>query len=408
VTTSAPNPKKTESSIEQARAELAERLRERWGEIEQTAMTRLHGFAGPSGTPDPEYTEGLRAAASAALKFLLAGVEQGERSPPEVPAAVLIQARLAARHRVSLDTVMRRCFAGYSLFGDFLMEAAEGGKLLQSAALKRLLRTQAGLFDRLVAAVTAEYTREVEARATSREARRAERIERLLAGELIDVEDLSYDLEGHHLGAVLKGGDARDSIRRVAGDLDCRLLTVSRDEETLWIWLGGREALEPLELERRIEPQLPPQTRVAIGEPGEGPAGWRLSHLQARAALPVALRSSETFVRYGDVALLASILQDDLVASSLRELYLAPLEGGRDGGVAMRDTLRAYFAADRNVSSAAVALGVNRHTVTSRLRSVEDRLGCQLNDCATELDLALRFDSLGAPGPPSALVPSGD
>jgi PucR C-terminal helix-turn-helix domain/GGDEF-like domain len=396
VTTGTSSRKSTGSSVEQARAELAERLRGRWGEIEQAAMTRLHGFEGPTGTADPEYTEGLRAAASAALEFLLAGVEQGEKSPPEVPTAVLVQAGLAARHRVSLDTVMRRCFAGYSLFGDFLMEEAEGGKLLQSAALKWLLRTQAALFDRLVAAVTEEYTRELAATASSREARRAERIERLLAGELIDVGDLAYDLQGHHLGAVLKGGDVRKSVRQVAGGLDCRLLSVRRDEETLWVWLGGREEVDPLELERRLRAALPPRTRVAIGESGEGPAGWRITHLQAKAALPIALRSSESFVRYGDVALLASALQNDLIATSLRELYLAPLEQGRDGGPVLRETLRAYFAAERNVSSAAAALGVNRHTVASRLRTAEERLGYQLNECAAELDLALRLDKLGA------------
>jgi DNA-binding PucR family transcriptional regulator len=131
-----------------------------------------------------------------------------------------------------------------------------------------------------------------------------------------------------------------------------------------------------------------------------------LTHQQASAALPIALRSPEPFVRYADVALLASILQDDLLASSLRELYLDPLERERDGGEVARRTLRAYFAAERNVSSAAVALGVKRHTVTNRLRTIEQRLGRPLNDCASEVDTALRLEDLGYRFLPRGLMSS--
>ena len=43
------------------------------------------------------------------------------------------------------------------------------------------------------------------------------------------------------------------------------------------------------------------------------------------------MRGPEPFVRYVDVALLAAVLQDDLLATSLRKLYLEPLEAERDG-----------------------------------------------------------------------------
>jgi hypothetical protein len=38
---------------------------------------------------------------------------------------LLVQARLAARSDVSLDIVLRRYFAGYSLLGDFLVGEAD-------------------------------------------------------------------------------------------------------------------------------------------------------------------------------------------------------------------------------------------------------------------------------------------
>jgi DNA-binding PucR family transcriptional regulator len=107
------------------------------------------------------------------------------------------------------------------------------------------------------------------------------------------------------------------------------------------------------------------------------------------------LNGPNPVVRYADVALIASALQDDLLTESLHQQYLAPLEHERDGGEVLRQTLRAYFDADRNISAAAGALGANRNTVSNRLRSVEARIGRPLNACATELESALRLSELG-------------
>lgn len=77
------------------------------------------------------------------------------------------------------------------------------------------------------------------------------------------------------------------------------------------------------------------------------------------------------------------------------QIYLSPLDGQRDGGRLARNTLREYFAAGRNASSAAAALGVARHTVQNRLRTVEQDLGRALHTCTAELEVALRLDELG-------------
>lgn len=131
---------------------------------------------------------------------------------------------------------------------------------------------------------------------------------------------------------------------------------------------------------------------MTVGEPGEGLSGWRFSHLQAKAALPVAVRRGKSILPYADVALLSSILRDDLVASSLRQLYLAPLEQTKDGGKVARETLRAYFTSERNISSTAAALGIDRHTVRNRIRAIEGLLGRSLKASAADLEIALRLD----------------
>ena len=86
--------------------------------------------------------------------------------------------------------------------------------------------------------------------------------------------------------------------------------------------------------------------------------------------------------------------KDELLSTSLRQIYLKPLEMDRDNGQVARETLRAYFDSGRSISAAAASLGVNRNTVTNRFRSIEDTLGCSLDDCGTEVDVALHVEQL--------------
>ena len=122
--------------------------------------------------------------------------------------------------------------------------------------------------------------------------------------------------------------------------------------------------------------------------PGQGGAADRDAQLQA-------------LIRYADVALLASMLRDELLATTLRQRYLVPLTEERDGGEVLRETLQAYFAAGRNVSSAAAVLGVNRKTIASRLSTIEASIGRPLGSCAAEFEAVLRMDELGASSAPA-------
>lgn len=379
-------------SLREVRSELAERLRERLPEIQAAVTTRVYSISDPREVSDPAYVQGLNAALAAAVEHRLDVLEAGERQAPPVPDALLAQARLDARDGVPLDTVLRRYVAGNALFGDFLVEEAERADV-PSSALRRLLGAQATLGDRLIAAVSEEHARAAQSRPTSAADRRRECVKSLLAGELVDHSELGYDLDAHHLALMAKGAGAEEPMRRLAKALDRRLLIVQREEESKWAcWLGG---MRPLEMEKALgalADTIPDGVFVTLGEPAEGLSGWRFSHLQAKAALPVAERRGQRVLRYADVALLTAIARDDLTARSLHQLYLAPLEQARDRGKVARETLRAYFAAERNVSSTAAVLGVDRRTVRNRLGAVEALLGRPLKDVAADLEIALRLD----------------
>ena len=373
-------------------AAISGRLRERRAALEQAARTRIYAISDPAEVADPTYKEGLRAAIAAGLEYGVGAMTSGGSArEPDVPVLLLAQARSAARNRVGLDTVVRRYFAGYSLLGDLLVEQAEDVDL-GGAELKPLLRSLTAAFDRLLAEVSAEYEREARRRPVNAEQRHLQLVRRLLDGGPAEATRLAYDLRAHHLAAIAAGPEGEQALRHLATGLDRSLLLTYPGDDVIWGWLGGSRPLDPAEALAMLRMAGPEQGLFAVGEPGKGLAGWRLSHRQAAAALSIARRGPERRVRYADVALLASVLQDDLLATSLRRLYLEPLTEERDGGAGLRTTLRAYFAAECNISSAAAALGVNRNTVTSRLRAIEARLGRSLGVCGAELEVALRFE----------------
>jgi hypothetical protein len=136
-----------------------------------------------------------------------------------------------------------------------------------------------------------------------------------------------------------------------------------------------------------IATRLDAQTAHREAGPRDGLGVARVPRAaRARGRPPAGRRDA---VRYVDVSLIAALLQDELASISLRRLFLEPLEARADGGVSLRDTLRAYFAVDRIATSAASALGANRNTVASRLREVESRIGRPLSRCGAEVEAQL-------------------
>jgi len=378
--------------MKEVRSALPSRLRERLPELRGAIATRVYAISDPRDIADPAYLQGLNAALTAAIDYRLAVLEVGERHVPAVPPVLLAQARLDARDGVPLDAVLRRYFAGNALFADFLVEEASQAEV-PSSILRRLLGEQATLGDRLLAAVSVEHAREAKERPRSAAERRRECVKSLLAGELVDHSELDYDLDAHHLALMAKGEGVDQLMHGLASTLDRRLLAARREEEQIWAcWLGGRSRLEADQALRALAEIPLDRMIVTVGEPGEGLSGWRFSHQQAKAALPIAEHKGQHVLRYADVVLLASTLRDDLSAASLHQLYLEPLERGRDGGKVARATLRAYFAAERNISSTAAALGVDRRTVRNRISAIEELLGRPLKGSLAELEIALRLD----------------
>jgi hypothetical protein len=378
-------------SLDEVRAGLVIRLRARRSELEEAIVARVRAVSEAPSKEDAEYVTGLRAAIEAAVEHSLSGIELGEEWRAPIPSAAAAQARRAARYGVSLDAVLRRYTAGDRLLADFVMDEADR---FPRHALRQVLNTQAMALDRLMASIAGEYRDEVARAARSPEQRRAERVQRLLAGAPVESAELDYELSGWHLGVIATGAKSAPALEGLAEALGWAHLLVPGGDRSHWAWLGGQRRPEIADVEGVLADKDTDGVALAVGEPARGVEGWRMTHWQAQRALWVALRQPRPLTRYADVLLLAPAMRDDVLAKSLREIYLLPLAGLRDGGAMARETLRTYFASGRNAATAAAALNVNRHTVERRLHKIEASLDRPLHTCQAELEVALRLGAL--------------
>jgi hypothetical protein len=384
-------------SLEQVRAAVVERLRARQAELEGAIFERVRAdVPDPVGDGDAELAAGLRAVIRAVVEAALASIESGEPWSGPVPHAAVLQAQRAARSGVTLDAAHQRYLAGHELLLDrVLEEIARGDCSLreQTVLCRQAHQAQMSLLRRLAATIADEYDKEARRAVRSSEQRRAEIVTALLDGRVVDTTPLGYELGVAHVGMIATGAGARDAVRCLAVPADRRLLCVARGERTVWAWLGAREAPATSELERCWRACTPAGVSLALGEPADGTAGFRASHRQAQAALQVAQHRGAPVTRYIDVVVLATTLQNELARQALAERYLRPLGRGKRGEV-LRDTLRAYFATEHNAQSAAAMLGIHRETVTQRLKTIEERLGCAVGERRMELETALRLEEL--------------
>ena len=373
-----------------ARAAAGASLRQRQGELEQEALAKIH--ADPAApTPDAEYAVGLRAAVAAALDCGLEVLEGRDPDSVPIPAALLLQARLAAQAGIEFEVVACRYSAGHTLLTNAIVGELANDGALRSEWLQRLLVEQGALLERVLALVSEEYRLEVARRERPR-SRQHLLVRKLLAGQQVDPAGLRYDLDAWHIGVVASGPDREDALRDLTKQLDRQLLLLDRDGATTWAWFGGRRRIGSDEFEQAASTWWPPGALLTIGEPARDLPGWRLSHHQARAIVTLVRRGSRQVARYADHPFVASMLQDNLLIQSVRQIFLAPLEEERDEGRELRRTLRAYFAASGNVSSTANALRVQRKTVKTRLARAEERIGRPLSACSFEIEAALALD----------------
>jgi PucR C-terminal helix-turn-helix domain/GGDEF-like domain len=328
----------------------------------------------------------------------------------QAPAAAVEYARRLAQHGAPLPALLRAYRVGHACFSEWLLtELARqsGDAETISATTLGMSKVVAGYIDQTSEEMVAAYTDERENWLRNRNAARAARIRRLLAGERVDVAAaeavLGYRLRQWHVGLVCWAGDAvtgdeMTRLERAVGHVAAQAASsgdpffLPRDESSAWAWLplGIRDTLA---CAAAITADLDGDIHFAFGDPAKGTAGFCLTHQEAVAAQAVALAkgsSAPRAVAFGEVAPVAIMLG---ASGLLRAWVLSTLAGlatDDEHHARLRDTLLVFLRTGGSYKTTAEQLMLHKNTVQYRIHKAEESLGRPLSANRHNVELALQ------------------
>ena len=344
-----------------------------------------------------------------------------EGRPPEdlvVPEPALYYAQGLVHRRIPLAALLRAYHLGHAQLWN--IASVELRRQLDDTVRMDAIEASSnfmfeyidGVCDQLVGAYHVERDRWVRTAA----AVRAETVRHILDGH-IDHERaastrLGYELRRHHVALILSGEPSRrpadgvGSLEReatvAASLLGCDdPLLVPAGSAVLWAWCGTFKPPVPGAL-AKLESHRPPQgVRIAIGRPGYGIEGFRVSHVEAGHAsrfwaLDGALAAGGT-TSYRAVEVVSLLASDLPRARRFVQSELGPLAEQSDGAATLRSTLLGFLAHGCSHVHAAQQLHMHQNTVYNRVRRAEELLGGSVAERRVELQTALMLaETLGA------------
>lgn len=359
------------------------------------------------------FEENLRASEAniALLADLIASGE--DPAGAEFPPAAAAYARAAVERGVPLTGALRSLRLGHGVLWQHLLpllreRTADAAELERAVALAGAWSF--ALIDRVSVQGEAVWDAERDRWLRSSSALQAEVIEQLLSGEPVDAvtagRRLNHELARPHLAAVAWADQLPDDRAAVVALEEAlvavadaagagRPLIQARGTHVAAGWIGLPPGTRPGDLEE-LRPELDPASgvRVALGDVGDGVAGFRESHVQAMLARRVAVLSARpagSVTRFARVALTALATADLDQARSFVRATLGPLTPADDLTRRLAATVQVYLEEDSSSSRAARRLGIHENTVRYRMRQAEELLGRPVSTGSLELQVALRI-----------------
>jgi purine catabolism regulator len=218
-----------------------------------------------------------------------------------------------------------------------------------------------------------------------------------LAGSI--AEQLSIALPSEPITILVAIGDVAgivgDLVDSTAPSAD-RLLMAELDGVLVAAVGGGEDAASDVAARVLLaDPDLPGGIAVGMSAPAAY-VDIALAHRHARQAADFGLRQGRAFTRFGEIAMpgITGLLPPE-AALAFAESLLGPLV---DHDVAGRGdlvtSLRAWLAHHGQWDPSAAELGVHRHTLRHRMRTVEELLGRSLDSPGTRSELWLALSVL--------------
>jgi PucR C-terminal helix-turn-helix domain/GGDEF-like domain len=337
---------------------------------------------------------------------------QIDSHPADAPPAALAYARRLAQRGVPVGELLRAYRVGQACFMQWCYQelAVQARDLTTAlAAAMRLTESTFSYIDRVSELVLTAYVRERDEWVRNTVAVRTAQVRSLLAGGPIEVNRvesaLGYRLRQYHLGIVAWVEEAARregtlvELERMAGRLadglskGARALFVARDESSAFIWmpLGSEEAPRtdvfggaPLTSDVSV--------RLAVGEPAEGPEGFRVTIREALRAHAVALMAGPAaprVIRFGEVAPVALLAEDIGAARSWVGRALGPLAADDDQTARLRETLHVFLSTGGSYQETAERLSLHKNTVFYRVRKAQEVRGRKVAEDRFVVELAL-------------------
>lgn len=354
---------------------------------------------------DPTLRTELHASTRAHWKGFLAVVTR-ESIEVQPGPQIFDLARTMARRGYELPLLLSVYRIGQRALWHFITDVLQtqvADPALRSAVLLQFWSHAAHWLDTSVEALIVKFTEERELWQRGALARRAAVVSRILAGGPVDIdaaaETLAYPLRQSHTAFTLRV-DARiaesdiqplieSTARAVSAALrGSRPLIVSSGARSAWCWTATPQITTGAAM-----PQFPPSVSGTAGICHSGLDGFRLSHLEAVAALAVTEGRDSGFVLFKDVeiaCLAAGLLDEDARAAFVRR-QLRGLADADDATHRLRDTLRVYLQNGADAAVAGELLNLHPNTVRYRIRQAEKKLGHSISYQRVQIELALEI-----------------
>jgi DNA-binding PucR family transcriptional regulator len=321
----------------------------------------------------------------------------------DVPPQALDLARDVVRRGMERDALLSSYRLGQNVVWAAWMRAArdeglDGEDLI--GVLDAGSRSLFGYVDGVLSAIATQMEHERDELIGGALTRRRETVTLILDGAPIPEARasarLGYELARVHTatiawsdGTALDQGALESSVGALSQALGAsRPFLVPAGASAVWAWISGA-APDPDQLRAAAE-NVPAGIRVTLGASLPGIAGFRDSHVEARAAQRLLMRApgGPRFTTYADVQVVSLASQDAeraaaFVAATLGELRHADAE--------LLETVRVYLQQDSNAARAAALLFTHRNTVLKRIGRADGLLPRPLAGNGFEVRLALEL-----------------